>query len=77
LTGLPGKGSIAVGSDADLVAFAPDERFTVDPGRLHHRHPVTPYAGRELSGVVHTTWLRGVPVSGTPRGRLLRREGSP
>ena len=27
-------------------AFAPDEAFVVDPARLHHRHPVTPYAGR-------------------------------
>ena len=25
--------------DADLVVFAPDETFTVDPARLHHRHP--------------------------------------
>ena len=36
--------------------FAPDERWRVD--RLHHRNPVTPYAGRELTGVVRRTWLR-------------------
>jgi allantoinase len=71
LAGLPGKGAIAVGMDADLVAFAPDERFTV--GELHHRNPVTPYAGRSLTGVVRRTWLRGEPVDGAPRGRLLRR----
>ena len=29
LAGLPGKGAIAVGKDADLVAFAPEERWTV------------------------------------------------
>ncbi|OLB74878.1 MAG: allantoinase [Actinobacteria bacterium 13_2_20CM_2_71_6] len=74
LAGVPGKGRIAVGYDADLVAFAPDEQSTVDPEALHHRHPLTPYAGRELSGVVHTTWLRGVPVDNRPRGRLLTRE---
>ena len=34
--------------DADLVVFAPDEPFEVDPARLHHRHPLTPYAGRQL-----------------------------
>ena len=71
LAGLPGKGAIAVGKDADLVAFAPEERFTV--GRLRHRNPVTPYAGRALSGVVRRTWLRGEVADGSPVGRLLRR----
>ena len=52
IVGLPRKGRIAVGYDADLVAFAPEETFTVDPARLHHRHPVTPYAGQRLHGVV-------------------------
>ncbi|MFI0451727.1 amidohydrolase family protein [Actinomadura sp. 6N118] len=74
LAGLSAKGRIAVGNDADLVAFAADEAFTVDPARLHHRHPVTPYAGRALSGVVQTTWLRGEVVGDTPRGKLLRRK---
>ena len=26
---------------------------------LHHKNPVTPYAGRPLAGVVRSTWLRG------------------
>ncbi|HET6213985.1 MAG TPA: allantoinase AllB [Micromonosporaceae bacterium] len=73
LAGLLRKGRIEVGYDADLVAFAPDEQFTVDPARLHHRHPLTPYAGTVLRGVVRTTWLRGQPVDGTPRGQLLVR----
>jgi allantoinase len=71
LTGLTAKGRIAAGADADLVAFAADRSFVVDPGALRQRHPVTPYAGRELTGVVETVWLRGA----TDRhGRLLRRE---
>jgi allantoinase len=70
LTGLSAKGRIAVGCDADLVAFAADRPFVVDPGALRQRHPVTPYAGRELTGVVETVWLRGEPAG---RGRLLRR----
>ena len=71
LTGLTGKGGIAVGKDADLVAFAPDERFRV--GRLQHRNPVTPYADRELTGVVRRTWLRGHQLAegGAPLGRLI------
>jgi allantoinase len=71
LTGLGGKGRIVPGYDADLVAFAPDRTFVVDPAELRHRHPLTPYAGRELTGVVETVWLRGEPPG---RGRLLRRD---
>jgi allantoinase len=71
LAGLPWKGGIAVGKDADLVAFAPDVRWRV--GDLHHRNPVTPYAGRELMGMVRRTWLRGEPADGRPLGRLLDR----
>jgi allantoinase len=75
IAGLHRKGRIAPGADADLTVFAPAEPFVVEPSRLHHRHPVTPYAGRTLDGVVKATWLRGEPVDLTaePRGRLLRR----
>jgi allantoinase len=74
LAGLPRKGAIAVGKDADLVAFAPEEEWTV--GRLEHRSPVTPYAGQRLRGVVRRTWLRGLPADGERIGQLLDR-GSP
>jgi allantoinase len=76
LAGLHGKGRIAPGRDADFAVFAPDQPFTVDPARLAHRNPVTPYAGRRLTGTVRATYLRGHPVSDTPTGQLLVREGS-
>ena len=42
---MAGKGRIAPGGDADLVAFAPEDSFTVDPARLHHRAPADPVRG--------------------------------
>ena len=75
LAGLQRKGRIAVGYDADFCVFAPGEAFVVDPAALHHKNPVTPYAGRPLVGVVRSTWLRGVEVldDEAPRGQLLTR----
>lgn len=73
--GLADRGRIAVGAQADLVVFAPDDEFTVDVAALHHKNPVSAYAGRTLTGVVRQTWLHGIPVDpdAAPRGRLLRR----
>ncbi|MFI7536358.1 allantoinase AllB [Streptosporangium sp. NPDC049376] len=75
VAGLSRKGRIAPGHQADFCVFAPDQVFTVDRDRLHHRNPVTPYHGRELTGVVRGTWLRGVriDIDGPPQGRLLNR----
>ncbi len=59
LVGLGRKGRIAVGADADLVAFAPDAVFTVRKEELLHKNPVSAYDGRELRGAVRRTWVRG------------------
>jgi allantoinase len=46
----------------------------VDPARLHHRNPVSPYAGARLTGVVRSTWLAGTLVGTSGAGgRLLAR----
>ena len=75
LVGLTTKGRIAPGMAADLCAFAPEASYTVDVTRLHHKNPVSAYAGRTLTGTVRRTWLHGEPVDldAPPRGRLLRR----
>jgi allantoinase len=86
IAGLPAKGAIEVGRDADLVAFAPEASFSVSPDMIVHRHKLTPYEGQRLTGVVRRTWLRGRSVypagagaqrgAGAPAGRLLTREAA-
>ena len=74
--GLAQKGRIAIGADADLVAFAPAESFTVHADQLLHKNAVSAFEGRELTGVVRATWLAGHLVStapdAAPLGRLRR-----
>jgi allantoinase len=53
------KGRIAVGFDADLIVWNPDQEFPVDATKLFHRHKISPYDGEHLSGVVQKTFLRG------------------
>jgi len=69
------KGRIVAGYDADFVVFDPDREFSVAEDKLHYRHPVSPYLGETLRGVVKATYLRGNPVfaagefPGEPAGR--------
>ena len=73
LVGLGDRGRIEIGARADLVAFAPAQEFTVHAEELEHKNPVSAFDGRELRGVVRSTWLRGRLLDGTPHGELLRR----
>jgi allantoinase len=77
--GLLNKGDIAVGYDADLVLFDPDETFTVRAAESESAQGYTPFEGMELTGRVRTTYLRGEiiyadgNVIGGARGRYLSR----
>ena len=78
LAGLSGrKGRLDKGYDADIVIWNPEESFSVTGEETFHRHPLTPYEGRHLTGRVQRTYLRGRKIfdSGehlpTPYGQAI------
>jgi allantoinase len=70
-------GAIAAGRDANFVVFDPEATLVVSAEALHYRHPVSPYLGERLLGVVRATYLRGESVfehgkfTAAPQGREL------
>jgi dihydropyrimidinase len=55
----PRKGTIAIGSDADIVIFDPAEKHTLS-ARTHHMNvDYSAYEGMKLTGKVKTVLLRG------------------
>ena len=60
--GLPTKGAIEVGKDADLVLFDPAARRTIRAADLHHTSDYTPYEGLAVSGSVRSVFVRGRAV---------------
>lgn len=75
------KGSIAPGQDADLVVFDPEAEWSVTPEDLRHRHKLSPYIGRKLTGAVAATYLKGEKIwekgrdIGSPGGELMLSAG--
>lgn len=58
----PRKGVLQVGSDADITLFNPSLVWTVDRDQLFYKNKHTPYLGRELTGCVEMTLVRGEVV---------------
>ncbi len=62
LFGLPSKGAVEVGRDADLVLFDPLAERTIRQADLHHSADFTQFEGIELRGGVRSVLLRGEAV---------------
>ena len=58
ILGIP-AGTLRVGAAADVVLFRPEERWTVDPEKLHGKSRNTPFKGMALRGRVKLTFSRG------------------
>jgi dihydropyrimidinase len=70
----PRKGTVAVGSDADIVVFDPEKRVTISAAGQHSRSDYNVYEGMSVTGAPEIVLRRGeVLVDGD---ELLARPGS-
>jgi dihydropyrimidinase len=70
----PRKGTIAPGSDADVVIFDPEKKVTLSAKTLHMKVDYNPYEGRQVTGAAETVLSRGrVVVQG---GKFVGRPGA-
>lgn len=82
---LAGKGSIAVGNDADLALIDLSHERPIEASELQYRHRTSAYLGQPARGAVRRTIVRGRTVccdgrfTAAPAGRLIavRRDHTP
>ena len=70
----PRKGTIAPGSDADIVVFDPNKKIVLSSKTHHMRVDYNPYEGREVTGVTDTVISRGRVI--IDNGKFVGRAGS-
>jgi dihydropyrimidinase len=70
----PRKGTIAPGSDADIVVFDPNRTITLAAKTLHMNCDYNPYEGRQVTGATDTVLSRGRLV--IENGAFVGRKGS-
>ena len=69
----PQKGSIGIGSDADLIIFDPEKKHTLSVKTHHMNVDYSAYEGWEVTGKVETVFLRGKNV--VDKGKLNINKG--
>ena len=69
----PRKGTIAIGSDADIVLWDQDRVVTITNDLLHHNCDYTPYEGMDVRGWPATVFSRGEIV--VEEGKLVAEPG--
>ena len=70
----PRKGTIAPGSDADIVVFDPDKKTRLSAKTLHMNVDYNPYEGRDVTGATETVISRGRVI--VDQGRFTGRAGA-
>jgi dihydropyrimidinase len=70
----PRKGTIAVGSDADIVIFDPDEEQTISAATHHMRIDYSMFEGIRVKGMPKTVLSRGRVV--VENGKFVGRAGA-
>ena len=72
--GLPGKGSLAIGADADIAIWDAELERTIKWADLHDNVGYSPYEGRQVRGWPTTVVSRGRVV--VENGKLSAERGS-